>query len=119
MAALRPFVIKVIEFQTEAGFDKLTVKAVDYSGNAGPNNVKMAVGDEVVWASDFAENQEGWKICAEAVGNTTTAMRTSTTTVTTTITTTTTTTKPCDVDCTNTRDDDCVLQDVMITPCKR
>jgi len=57
--------IRVVDFNTESGFDKLRVNAVDYSGSTNPDGVTPTT--EIVWSSDFSETRSGWKICPDVV----------------------------------------------------
>jgi hypothetical protein len=53
--------IAVQDFSTEGGYDKLTVNAIAYSGQAGPEGVVPS--GEITWTSDYSVTSSGWKIC--------------------------------------------------------
>lgn len=54
--------LSVETFQTEQGWDFLTLNGVEYSGSAGPP-AGLTTG-ELVWSADEAFHSTGWKICA-------------------------------------------------------
>lgn len=56
--------IRVVAFNTESTYDKLTVNGIEYAGTAGPNGVTPET--EIVWASDFSAARSGWQICPPA-----------------------------------------------------
>merc|ERR1719277_2445086 len=55
--------LNVLEFDTESGYDFLTVNDQQYSGNIGPDDV-LATGT-IHWTSDYSVTKRGWVICAE------------------------------------------------------
>mmetsp|Transcript_17689 Transcript_17689/g.41596 ORF Transcript_17689/g.41596 Transcript_17689/m.41596 type:complete len:108 (+) Transcript_17689:72-395(+) len=60
VANWRNFVIDVVYFGTELGYDKLTVNGVDYSGTSGPQG--LIPKDVISWTSDDSVRKGGWKI---------------------------------------------------------
>ena len=64
--ATRTFGLRVVTFQTEAGFDKLFVNEVEYSGTVGPDGEWIAVGAQLRWSSDESVTAQGFEICIEA-----------------------------------------------------
>jgi hypothetical protein len=54
--------LDVQSFQTENGYDFLTVNGARYDGSSGPNGVMLATSD-IYWFSDSSIRQSGWKIC--------------------------------------------------------
>ncbi len=66
VSAAVPLTLVSEEFNTEANFDKLTVKGVEYHGagtQAGPNGISMAAGDTIEWNSDGSVTRDGFKVC--------------------------------------------------------
>jgi len=63
--ALRSGTILVESFNTETGYDKVTVKGVSYSGAAGPQGVAVNTTDVITWASDSSITKPGWKLCLQ------------------------------------------------------
>merc|ERR1719482_1659622 len=57
------FVLDVRAFDTEAGFDVLTVDGVAYSGSAGPEGTLVTHGSTISWRSDVSIVRTGWRIC--------------------------------------------------------
>jgi hypothetical protein len=51
-------------FQTESGFDWVTIGGTQYQGTAGPQSVAMAAGATIHWRSDASANGAGFTICA-------------------------------------------------------
>ena len=50
-------------FETEAGYDKLTVGGTDYHGNNGPNGVTVGPGEVISWNADSSTHRGGWEVC--------------------------------------------------------
>ena len=50
-------------FNTEEYWDKLTIRAVLYSGTDGPNNVTVSNGDVMTWRSDGTHSYTGFQVC--------------------------------------------------------
>ena len=51
-------------FNTESGYDKLTVNGVQYSGATGPMGVVLS--GAFTWSSDSYGTRSGWEVCAQA-----------------------------------------------------
>ena len=64
MRAEMSMTITTIEFETEGGFDLITVGDTAYSGSSGPMNVEVAAGTLVTWSSDYDINGAGFTICS-------------------------------------------------------
>jgi hypothetical protein len=58
--------LSVTAFSTEAGFDRLTVNGVQYSGTTGPDGVHVSAGSTITWTSDGSVRGAGFEICGEA-----------------------------------------------------
>jgi len=56
-------VLTATEFDTESRYDYLTINGITYSGSDGPNNINVAAGSTISWASDTGINRAGWTIC--------------------------------------------------------
>jgi len=54
------------EFNTESGYDHVTIAGTQYSGSTGPFNAVMSSTDALVWTSDFSGINAGWTICASS-----------------------------------------------------
>jgi hypothetical protein len=68
---------------TEAGYDKLKINGVDYSGTDGPALETVFRGEQV-WSSDTSvETAPGWKLCAGKAGSSITTATSTTSTSTT------------------------------------
>ena len=67
--ALRPFAATATEFDTEAGYDILTVAGTEYYGSEGPQGLPVDAGAELVWTSDDSEFGSGFKVCAVEPGS--------------------------------------------------
>ena len=63
--------MKSVDFQTESGYDKLTVNTQTYSGNIGPAAVHVT--GSMSWTSDDSVQKRGWKICPTVPTEVTTA----------------------------------------------
>jgi hypothetical protein len=57
--------LSVIEFNTESGYDHLTVNNQRYSGtNTGLSGTAVAAGSQILWSSDYSVTNGGFEICA-------------------------------------------------------
>jgi hypothetical protein len=56
-------VLNVIDFDTEAGYDKMTLGESEYHGTTGPVGVSISAGDELTWESNGATQMAGFEIC--------------------------------------------------------
>jgi len=54
--------IQVVEFNTEEGYDIMTVNGKRYSGTVGPQGV-VPINEHIIWTSDSSITRKGWKIC--------------------------------------------------------
>ena len=64
MRAEMSMTVTSTEFDTEEGYDFVTIGNATYSGSTGPMNVQVAAGTLVTWASDYDTNRAGFTICA-------------------------------------------------------
>jgi hypothetical protein len=55
-------------FDTEDGYDFLTVSGVGYSGTSGPEGVSIESGDILEWESDSSVVASGFVICLVSNG---------------------------------------------------
>lgn len=55
--------IHVADFNTEKGYDLLTVNGKEYSGSVGPDGVIPT--ERIKWESDSSGRHTGWKLCPE------------------------------------------------------
>jgi len=61
--------VSVDSFNTEEGYDTLTVGQFAYEGNSAPGlERKLAAGTVLNWSSDSSQAGTGWKICLTAAG---------------------------------------------------
>ena len=51
------------QFDTENGFDWVTIGGTRYMGTAGPVGVGVAAGSTLTWRSDHSVTRAGWTIC--------------------------------------------------------
>merc|ERR1719387_1599147 len=58
--------LSVRHFDTEEGYDVLSVQGISYSGSHGPHNAVLKVGDVIDWSSDFDVSGKGWELCLES-----------------------------------------------------
>lgn len=58
--------LKVMNFTTELGFDKLYVDCKSFSGATGPNGVTPI--SSLFWTSDASVTESGWRICPQEAG---------------------------------------------------
>eukprot|EP00664_Eupelagonemidae_sp_cell27_P000162 gene162-4390_t len=79
ITALRGGLLDVRAFDTEDGYDLLTVAGRQYSGGSGPAGVPLATSDNFTWHSDGGGERTGWKVCL--LGGATAAPRTSDVTI--------------------------------------
>ena len=63
IAVNSPTVLSVNAFSTESGYDVLNVNGVSYSGSTSPNNVVVAAGSAISWASDASFTRTGFRVC--------------------------------------------------------
>jgi cathepsin B len=56
--------LEVADFNTESGYDELTIKGISYSGGNGPHLKSFDAGTTMTWTSDYCTQSSGWKICA-------------------------------------------------------
>jgi hypothetical protein len=54
-------------FNTEHGYDYITIRSTRYSGRNVPSNVMMAAGESLSWNSDHSVEAQGWTICATQI----------------------------------------------------
>ena len=64
--ALTALTVTTQTFDTEAGFDSITIGGTVYSGSSGPSGVSMAAGATLTWLSDSSATAAGWTLCATA-----------------------------------------------------
>ena len=55
--------LSVTTFDTESGYDHLTVNGVFYSGTSGPDGVQVAAGATITFTSDDFVTWTGFEIC--------------------------------------------------------
>ena len=67
--ALHDGTLSVLSFNTEEGYDQLTLNGVKYDGKIGPNCVEVAAGDTLEWNSDAELVSSGFKICYSVVAS--------------------------------------------------
>jgi hypothetical protein len=60
--------LSVTAFDTESGYDKLTVNGVQYSGTTGPGGVQVSAGSTITWTSDSSTSRTGFEICSGGTG---------------------------------------------------
>ena len=51
------------EFDTEPGYDYVTIGVARYQGNGGPSGVAVTAGSTFTWQSDGSITNAGWTIC--------------------------------------------------------
>ena len=51
------------EFDTESGYDYVTIGGARYEGYVGPDGVAVSAGSTFQWQSDVACTYAGWTIC--------------------------------------------------------
>eukprot|EP00976_Prorocentrum_cordatum_P009007 179251-Prorocentrum_minimum.AAC.1 len=58
-------VLNVMAFDTESGYDDLSVNGVDYSGDItdSPAGVTVNTGTSITWSSDSTVQMAGFEIC--------------------------------------------------------
>jgi len=61
-----PGIIKAEAFLTEAGYDKLKVNSVEYSGPDSPHDI--APRGTVTWSADYSVQAKGFKLCLPSLG---------------------------------------------------
>jgi hypothetical protein len=57
--------IHVWQFNTEFGFDFLTVNGVQYHGSNGP--IEISATGTILWEADYVVTNAGWKLCPNGV----------------------------------------------------
>ena len=64
--------ISSTDFDTEAGYDYITIGDRRYTGNSGPDDVAVFQGSTFSWQSDASVSASGWRLCwAAAIGSST------------------------------------------------
>jgi hypothetical protein len=66
MHAMMTVTLSASAFNTEHGFDYVTIGGTLYSGTSGPNGVVMAAGETFTWFSDASNTRSGFVICASS-----------------------------------------------------
>ena len=56
-------VLSSVGFNTESGYDILTIGGTVYQGTNGPSNVAVSVNDVFTWSSDGSNQKSGFKVC--------------------------------------------------------
>ena len=51
------------QFNTESGYDYVTIDGTRYQGSTGPSGVAVAAGSNFTWHSDLSVTNAGWTIC--------------------------------------------------------
>ena len=59
-------VLNIVSFETESGYDKMTIGGVIYMGSDGPADVVISAGETITWYSDSSVTRAGYEIC---IGN--------------------------------------------------
>jgi len=54
------------QFDTESGYDHVTIGGRRYEGSTGPNGVAVAANSTFAWQSDVSITNSGWTICLTA-----------------------------------------------------
>jgi hypothetical protein len=57
-------VVTATEFDTESGYDRVTINGVVYDGTSGPSGEHVTAGVSFTWASDGSVTEAGFTICA-------------------------------------------------------
>jgi len=67
-------VLNVVDFNTELGWDFLTVQGVKISGAKSQADAfhGMTLTEDIIWESDYIYGSSGWKLCASPPSTTTT-----------------------------------------------
>mmetsp|Transcript_110935 Transcript_110935/g.214839 ORF Transcript_110935/g.214839 Transcript_110935/m.214839 type:complete len:495 (-) Transcript_110935:281-1765(-) len=55
--------MRIVDFATESGYDRLVVNGNVYSGTEGPEGV--IPDHKFTWHTDFSDTSKGWKICPD------------------------------------------------------
>ncbi len=55
-------------FETENGFDYITIGATRYSGTMGPERIAVAANTHFYWNSDTSITASGWTVCLDRSG---------------------------------------------------
>lgn len=66
--SLRPVTVYSPHFSTEGYFDRLVINGQAYSGTvadgvSGPNGVRVSVGSNITWESDYSIGSYGFTVC--------------------------------------------------------
>ena len=56
-------VLSSVGFNTESGYDKLTIGGTVYQGTSGPSNVAVSVNTAITWSSDGSTQSSGFIVC--------------------------------------------------------
>jgi hypothetical protein len=56
--------IDTVQFDTEQGYDFLSINGKQYSGITGPNQVSVPDNTVISWTSDYSNTGGGWEVCA-------------------------------------------------------
>lgn len=59
-----PIYVTATSFDTESGFDYITIGSRRYSGRSGPRNVRLAAGSTIQWRTDGSVTRPGFVLCA-------------------------------------------------------
>ncbi|EOD12039.1 hypothetical protein EMIHUDRAFT_247589, partial [Emiliania huxleyi CCMP1516] len=60
---LQTGLLSATEFNTESGYDYITIDSKRYQGAAGPSNLPVTAGTRFTWQSDGGVTDMGWTIC--------------------------------------------------------
>jgi len=63
VAAHEQVMLSVVAFNTESGWDYLTVNGVRYMGTSGPHGVSVAPGASITFYTDGSVTRSGFEIC--------------------------------------------------------
>ena len=63
---LQTGLLSATEFQTESGYDYLTIGGTRYQGTSGPSNLPVTAGTTFSWRSDYSVTYPGWTVCYAA-----------------------------------------------------
>ena len=58
-------VLSADAFNTETGYDFLSIGGTIFQGSDGPQNFDVGAGTNIEWSSDGSVTRPGWRICAE------------------------------------------------------
>ena len=74
VAAHEQVMLSVVAFDTESGYDYLTVNSVRYMGTSGPHGVSVAPGASITFYTDGSVTRSGFEICGAFLTNPTAAI---------------------------------------------